>query len=59
MFNYTYIYNIHSFQGYGTDAYVHIKATAGESSEVLPTYSSGAIRGYNTFSTPHDWQISS
>lgn len=44
-----------SLEGYGTDAYVHVKATATESSEILPTFSSSAIRHYNANSTPMDW----
>lgn len=39
-----------SMEGYGTDAYIYLKWSADTANEVLPTYSSTAIKHYNSTS---------
>jgi pyruvate dehydrogenase kinase 2/3/4 len=45
-----------SLENYGTDAYIHLKATAKDSSEVLPAFSPAAIKNYSSI-IPLKWKI--
>eukprot|EP00123_Amoebidium_parasiticum_P009183 comp19310_c0_seq1/m.22178 comp19310_c0_seq1/g.22178 ORF comp19310_c0_seq1/g.22178 comp19310_c0_seq1/m.22178 type:complete len:461 (-) comp19310_c0_seq1:99-1481(-) len=48
-----------SMDGYGTDAYIYLKKSADAANEVLPTYSSNAIKHYNATSQLNDWLLRS
>ena len=49
---------VNSFEGYGTDATVYLKALSSEASELLPIFNKTSIKHYREATGNHDWSSS-